>query len=618
MFTTSGPFPPTRRRALKRSTRPTCERLEGRELLTFTYVPVNFSQFDNVRIQTSYPYANKLPEGQVTLGGVPFNIPVGGKNAWASGLGTAAPYPRSLDIPVGQYGVGEVQTLLNTWWGQPGPNSYVKVECFGSAGAYYVKNMVGNVDVRDFNRATWTNSINNTTTTNVAVSSNASGLARIDKQTIDLPAAFDTQVLQKVRITDSGHQAFSGAYLEGLTVGIVQASALATTTSLTTSTTGATPGQPVTFTATVSPATATGQVQFLEGGALLGSQSLINGTAAFVTSSLSVGPHSIVAKYLGDGTYAVSVSNSASVTIVSTTPTPTTVNLAASTTSTQAGQPITFTATVSPAIATGQVQFLDGTTVLGVGDISAGVAVFTTSTFGAGQHDVTAVYLRSGPYAQSTSNTVVINVAGTSTTLVLDLSATLLTPGQALVMTVTIAPSSATGQVRFLDGNTLLGAARPSGGRATLSVTSLGLGTHRVYAVYDGDSQDAPAQTPARTVVVKLAAQLPPRVQSVSVTRGTHPSIRIVFNQAINAALARNLRNYTVRTLGGNARTVEVLRVAYAATKHSVTLTLLGHLVASDAVRLIIRASGIVNAKGVHLDGNYDGKPGDNDDRQVG
>jgi hypothetical protein len=82
-----------------------------------------------------------------------------------------------------------------------------------------------------------------------------------------------------------------------------------TTTSLTSSNNSSTFGALVTFTATVSPAASTGTVQFLDGSTLLGQITLSAGTAKFSTSTLSVGRHSITAKYLGNGTYNASTSN---------------------------------------------------------------------------------------------------------------------------------------------------------------------------------------------------------------------------------------------------------------------------------------------------------------------
>jgi hypothetical protein len=56
------------------------------------------------------------------------------------------------------------------------------------------------------------------------------------------------------------------------------------------------------------------------------------------------------------------------------------------------GQPITFTATVSPGTATGTVAFNDGTTTLGTSPLSGGTSTFTTGLLSAGNHSITAVY----------------------------------------------------------------------------------------------------------------------------------------------------------------------------------------------------------------------------------
>ncbi|HTD23350.1 MAG TPA: Ig-like domain repeat protein, partial [Terriglobales bacterium] len=104
-------------------------------------------------------------------------------------------------------------------------------------------------------------------------------------------------------------------------------------------------GQPVTLTATLSPASATGTVQFLDGVTNLGSPVTVSGgTAAMIVSSLSVGAHSITAVYSGDSNFAGSTSPALSQN----------VNQASSATATTSnnnpsafGQAVTFTATVS-------------------------------------------------------------------------------------------------------------------------------------------------------------------------------------------------------------------------------------------------------------------------------
>jgi hypothetical protein len=88
------------------------------------------------------------------------------------------------------------------------------------------------------------------------------------------------------------------------------ASSRTTTTTLTSSAPNASLGSSVTFSAMVksSAGAPTGAVTLGDGGTMIGTASLTNGTASFVNSSLSLGLHSIVATYNGDGTHEPSAS----------------------------------------------------------------------------------------------------------------------------------------------------------------------------------------------------------------------------------------------------------------------------------------------------------------------
>ncbi len=81
------------------------------------------------------------------------------------------------------------------------------------------------------------------------------------------------------------------------------------TTTLGSSLNPSTPGQSVRFTATVTggvSGTPTGMVTFQEGAAILAQVPLSGGTAAFSTSALSAGNHSITAVYYSDTVFAAS------------------------------------------------------------------------------------------------------------------------------------------------------------------------------------------------------------------------------------------------------------------------------------------------------------------------
>jgi len=180
-----------------------------------------------------------------------------------------------------------------------------------------------------------------------------------------------------------------------------------------------TQGQNVTFTATVtgSGATPTGTVMFYSGANSLGS-GVLNGSGVATVSSTTVpvGPNSVIANYPGDATYAASLS-SPFVVQVNGTPT---VALTASATAINLGVPVLLTATVSGSGVkpTGAVTFyLGGTTSLGAGTLSAGVATLSTTALPDGitpttPDVVTASYAGDSNYVSGTSPAVGILVTG--------------------------------------------------------------------------------------------------------------------------------------------------------------------------------------------------------------
>ena len=162
--------------------------------------PWTFSGPDGAGIINGSTY----PTGNQNFGGIPFAIPIGPNNYWEGaaaanfGSGTV-----SLTIPIGVPGVTSVFTLLNSMWGHAGPQAYLFVTFNGSNGATATQPLVGNVNVRDYNNDGNTNTINNTAT--VQVWDNGLG-QRLDRQEYILPAAFASQVLTSVTITDTGNQ----------------------------------------------------------------------------------------------------------------------------------------------------------------------------------------------------------------------------------------------------------------------------------------------------------------------------------------------------------------------------------------------------------------------------
>jgi fibronectin-binding autotransporter adhesin len=115
-----------------------------------------------------------------------------------------------------------------------------------------------------------------------------------------------------------GNFSYTISYMGGTGNDVVLTAAIAgTTTSLTSTPNPSQPGQPVTFTATITPdagVTPTGTVTFRDGATLLATVPLVNGSATFSTGALTPGTHTITAEYSGDATHTPS--NSAPLTHV--------------------------------------------------------------------------------------------------------------------------------------------------------------------------------------------------------------------------------------------------------------------------------------------------------------
>lgn len=182
-------------------------------------------------------------------------------------------------------------------------------------------------------------------------------------------------------------------------------SAETTTVAISSSLNPATYGQSITWTATVSAATTpAGTVTFWNGTAKLGTAPLAGGSASFSSTGLRAGTDSVTAAYNGDAKFLGSTSPVLSQVVSQA---PTTIALTSSANPSAAGQPVTFTATVSSAATpTGPVTFKNGTaqtltlTPVPAGSVSyiLSAAAFNPSSVAAGSASVSAlsVYAANG------------------------------------------------------------------------------------------------------------------------------------------------------------------------------------------------------------------------------
>ncbi len=263
--------------------------------------------------------------------------------------------------------------------------------------------------------------------------------------------------------------------------------------------------QAVTLTAAVSvvapgAGAPTGIVQFFDGATLLGSASLAGGAATLTTNGLAAGSHSISATYSGDGSFntstgsgglSVNTAAASSSTVVTTSNSTPTV-----------GQNVTLTATVTaPGGLSGNVVFYDGSTLIGTIAISGTTARLTTNALAAGGHAITARYLGNStiPPSVSAAFAQYVETSGQhsrASTTALVASPSPATLGSAVTLTATVTGSqnkAPGGTVLFMLNGSVLGQGTlGQTGSITAAVTfaagSLPRGTHKVDAVYLGDS----------------------------------------------------------------------------------------------------------------------------------
>jgi Bacterial Ig-like domain (group 3)/FG-GAP-like repeat len=215
---------------------------------------------------------------------------------------------------------------------------------------------------------------------------------------------------------------------------------------------------------------------------------------------LGSGVHNVDASYSGDAIFIGSLSSTVPLTAA---PVNTALVLSASATSSiLSGQSIVLTAdlspyTVGPPTTTTNnelVKFYSGTTLLGSGKLSNGVATITTTALPIGADSLTAVYGGDSNYNPSTSNAVTATVSN----VLISSSPNPSTYTQTVTFTGTVATGK-TGTIIFFDGSTNIGSSVISGTTATITTSSLTAGSHNITAQYNSNT------SPVLVQVVKKA-----------------------------------------------------------------------------------------------------------------
>ncbi|WP_258195551.1 Ig-like domain-containing protein [Rhodococcus sp. OK519] len=285
---------------------------------------------------------------------------------------------------------------------------------------------------------------------------------------------------------------------------------ITTTTTLTVPPTAQT-GQQVTLTATLDPANAAGTVQFKVGATNVGSPvTVASGTATTQTTFAAAGSHSITAVFTGSAGFENSTSTAQTVT-VSNPVVQTSLALSAPSDA-QTESEVILSATVTPANASGTVQFLvDGNNLGGPIAVSNGVATLPHTFDTAGAHTIAATFTGAAGFTNSTatSQTVQVSVPTpddvvTTTTVTVPQTAT---AGQTVTVSASVTGgTNLPGTVQFYDGDTAIsGNIGFVDGIATFQHTFTTEGAHAITARYSGGQGAKASTSPVQTIQVSPA-----------------------------------------------------------------------------------------------------------------
>jgi YVTN family beta-propeller protein len=216
------------------------------------------------------------------------------------------------------------------------------------------------------------------------------------------------------------------------------------------------------------------------------------------------------------------------------------------------GQPVTFTVTVTSdnfGTPSGTVTFTDGATMLGTVALgNTGQAMLSISTLTLGTHTIQASYSGDASFLAGGSSPVsqTVNKAASSPVVTLTGGSNPSAVGQPLTFTAIVNPQftgTPTGQVTFLDNfnnqlKILPGSPVNLDGsaHASLTVSSLAIGTHNISVVYNGDVNFDLNSSPNFPQVVKATSGT-----GINLTAGTSPASAgdsLTFTAAVFSSFA--------------------------------------------------------------------------------
>ncbi len=221
----------------------------------------------------------------------------------------------------------------------------------------------------------------------------------------------------------------------------------------------------------------------------------------------------VVGDFNGDGAADLAVANGGSNTVsLLLNVQGTAISFTSSGNPSEYGTSVKLTASVAESVSngsapTGTVTIMNGSTVIGSGNLESGPVSVSTSSLPVGLNALSAVYSGDKNYQKPTVFlTQTVTQAGSSLTV--SSSPNPSSPNQLVTVAATVSSKTSgvpTGTVTFIDGTTTLGHSSIDGnGYASFFTSSLAIGTHTITAAYGGDSNFGGSTSVATSQVVSL------------------------------------------------------------------------------------------------------------------
>jgi hypothetical protein len=167
---------------------------------------------------------------------------------------------------------------------------------------------------------------------------------------------------------------------------------------------------------------------------------------------------------------------------------------------------VTVTVAGSSSTPTGSVVLSGGGYASSAVDLNSGSTIFTITAgaLAAGTDTLTATYSGDATYSSSigTTSVTVTAAALTATTTTVAASPTTSTYGTSTTLSATVLPSAAAGTVTFFNNSTEIGTGTLNSGVATLTTTTLPIGSDSITAIYAGNTAYGSSTSSAATVTV--------------------------------------------------------------------------------------------------------------------